>query len=122
MGYPSVYPTGSTIYYPDHCQNGYTVFTVRDVGIVLIDMNGNVVKLWKGIAGMPPKILPGGLDGFHRLIRSARNLRAESSKEHDMARPVTLFTGQWADLPMPLSVNYIPISSNRCSYPGKMFQ
>ena len=60
MGYPSVYPTGTTIYYPEHCDSGYTVFNVRDVGNVLIDMNGDVVKMWEGIGGMPPKILPGG--------------------------------------------------------------
>ena len=60
MGYPSVYPTRTTIYYPEHCYSGYTVFNVRDVGNVLIDMNGNVVKMWKGIDGMPPEILPGG--------------------------------------------------------------
>ena len=26
----------------------------------LIDMNGNVVKQWKGISGFPARILPGG--------------------------------------------------------------
>ena len=59
MGYPSVYPTGTTIYYPEHCHSGYTVFNVPDVGNVLIDMNGEVVKLWK-VDGFPPKVLPGG--------------------------------------------------------------
>ena len=45
MGYPSVYPTGSTIYDPDQCFNGYTCFRSHE-GVALIDMNGNVVHLW----------------------------------------------------------------------------
>ena len=60
MAYPSVYPTGTTIYYPEECFNGYTVFAPRDVGAVLVDMNGNVVNLWQGLVGFPAKILPGG--------------------------------------------------------------
>lgn len=64
MAYPSVYPTGTTIYYPEHCLSGYTVFTIKGPaaarGIALIDMNGNVVKLWKDLSGSPAKILPGG--------------------------------------------------------------
>jgi hypothetical protein len=60
MAYPSVYPTGTTIYYPEECFNGYTVFPVKDEGAVLVDMNGNVVNLWKGLIGFPAKILPGG--------------------------------------------------------------
>jgi hypothetical protein len=60
MGYPSVYPTGTTIYYPKKCFSGYTIFPARDVGVALIDMNGNVVNLWEGLIGFPAKILPGG--------------------------------------------------------------
>ena len=26
MGYPTIYPTGATVYNPDKCWNGYTVF------------------------------------------------------------------------------------------------
>jgi hypothetical protein len=59
MGYPSVYPTGSTIYEPNQCFNGYTCFRTHE-GVVLIDMNGNVAHLWKGMEGMPAKPLPGG--------------------------------------------------------------
>ena len=33
---------------------------MRNVGNVLIDMNGNVVKIWKGVDGFPARILPGG--------------------------------------------------------------
>jgi hypothetical protein len=62
FAYPSVYPTGTTIYKPDKAWNGYTILDPRspDVGAVLIDMNGNVVKNWKGILGYPNKLLPGG--------------------------------------------------------------
>ncbi|MFL2541930.1 MAG: aryl-sulfate sulfotransferase [Candidatus Latescibacterota bacterium] len=64
MAYPSVYPTGTTIYYPDKCFNGYTVFPIGNptdaLGIALMDMNGNLVNVWKGLIGFPAKILPGG--------------------------------------------------------------
>ncbi len=33
---------------------------VPKVGAVLIDMNGNVVKVWKNLQGFPNKLLPGG--------------------------------------------------------------
>jgi hypothetical protein len=62
---PSVYPTGTTIYYPDKCWNGYTLFGAElhrnnGYGAVLIDMNGNVVNRWQGLDGFPNKMLPGG--------------------------------------------------------------
>ena len=60
MTYPSVYPTGATIYDPGKCWNGYTIFQAKEVGALLIDMNGTEVKLWKGLHGFPNKILPGG--------------------------------------------------------------
>lgn len=61
----SVFPTGTTIYSPEQCWNGYTVFQTGmhgglNSGAVLIDMNGNVVNLWKYLDGFPNKILPGG--------------------------------------------------------------
>lgn len=61
----SVYPTGTTIFDPLKCWNGYTIFPASmfnadDVGAVLIDMNGNAVNQWKGLDGMPNKMLPGG--------------------------------------------------------------
>ena len=59
MGHPSVYPTGSTIYDPEQCFNGYTCFRSHQ-GVVLIDMNGNVAHLWKGLEGFPAKPMPGG--------------------------------------------------------------
>jgi hypothetical protein len=56
---PSVYPTGTTIYKPEKAWNGFTLIPATE-GNTLIDMNGNVVKVWKGIEGFPPKLLPGG--------------------------------------------------------------
>ena len=60
MTYPSVYPTGTTIYNPEKCWSGYTVYPAREVGAILVDMNGKEVKLWKGLHGFPHKMLPGG--------------------------------------------------------------
>lgn len=66
---PSVYPTGTTIYYPEKCWNGYTLFPSElhrnpSRGAVLIDMNGNEVKRWKGLDGFPNKMLrPGHVTG-----------------------------------------------------------
>ena len=59
MGYPSIYPTGVTIFNKDKAYGGYTVFPTTK-GALLIDMNGNEVKLWAGLGGFPNKILPGG--------------------------------------------------------------
>ena len=42
MGTPSIYPTGTTIYDPEKCWNGYTIYSARETGAALIDMNGNV--------------------------------------------------------------------------------
>jgi hypothetical protein len=60
MTYPSIYPTGATIYDPTRCWNGYTIYQAKDLGALLIDMNGAEVKLWKGLHGLPNKMLPGG--------------------------------------------------------------
>ena len=55
---PSVYPTGTTIYKPDKCWSGFTILAGHDGR--LVDMNGNLVKLWPGVVGFPNKIYPGG--------------------------------------------------------------
>ena len=60
MPMPSVFPTGTTIYNPEKCFNGYTLMPIKKVGAVLIDMNGKVVKVWKNFQGFPNKLLPGG--------------------------------------------------------------
>jgi len=59
MGRPSVYPTGVTIYNKECAENGYTLFP-SEYGATMIDMNGRVVKVWKGFQGNPLKALPGG--------------------------------------------------------------
>lgn len=59
MGYPSIYPTGVTIYNKEKAYSGYTIFPSAK-GALFIDMNGNEVKLWAGLGGFPNKILPGG--------------------------------------------------------------
>lgn len=61
---PSVYPTGVTIYDPARTWSGYTVLSpLATPAVLVIDMNGNVVKRWDGFnnsAGGPARILPGG--------------------------------------------------------------
>ena len=60
-GFPSVYPTGTTIYQPDKAWNGYTIFSTPEAqGAVLIDMNGNLIRRFKEVPGAPVRMLPGG--------------------------------------------------------------
>ena len=61
MGYPTVYPTGTTVYEPEKCWNGYTVFQAKDVGATIIDMNGNIVRQIQRLHGFPNKLMPGGI-------------------------------------------------------------
>jgi hypothetical protein len=56
---PTIYPTGTTIYEPERCWNGFTVFE-RGNDALLIDMNGHVINCWEGLKGFPNKLLPGG--------------------------------------------------------------
>ena len=60
MAIPSIFPTGVTIYKPEKCWSGYTLFHEFNKGATLIDMNGNVVRHWKDFQGFPNKMLPGG--------------------------------------------------------------
>jgi len=64
MAFPTVFPHGTTIYKPEKCFNGFTVFgtEVEEEGTVLINMNGDVVRQWKEVcqAEHPPKFLKGG--------------------------------------------------------------
>ena len=60
MTYPTIYPTGATIYDPEKCWNGYTIYNIQGHGALLADMNGNEVKLWENVYGFPNKLLPGG--------------------------------------------------------------
>ncbi len=61
----TVYPTGTTIFDPGQAWNGYTVLSpLRTQAVIVIDMNGNVVKQWDGYnnsAGGPARILPDGV-------------------------------------------------------------
>jgi hypothetical protein len=58
---PTVFPTGTTIYKPDKCWNGYTIYPTKTAtGAVLIDMNGNVAKSWPQFPGYPILLLPEG--------------------------------------------------------------
>jgi hypothetical protein len=60
----SVYPTGTTIYDPGRAWSGYTVLSpLNTPAVIVIDMNGNVVKRWDGFvnsAGGPARVFPGG--------------------------------------------------------------
>lgn len=72
MTYPTVYPTGATVYNPDKCFNGYTLFQAKELGALVIDMNGGEVKLWAGLHGFPNKLLPGGQVFGHTGERNTR--------------------------------------------------
>jgi Arylsulfotransferase (ASST) len=61
----SVYPTGTTVYDPAKAWSGYTVLSpLGTQAVIVIDMNGNVVKQWDGYnnsAGGPARIFPDGV-------------------------------------------------------------
>jgi Arylsulfotransferase (ASST) len=61
----SVYPVGTTIYVPSLAWSGFTVLSpLGTQAVIVIDMNGNIVKQWDGFvnsAGGPARILPGGV-------------------------------------------------------------
>ena len=62
---PSVFPTGTTIYHPERTWNGFTVLSpLGTQAVIVIDMNGKVVKQWDGYnnsAGGPARVFPGGV-------------------------------------------------------------
>ena len=66
---PTVFPTGTTIYKPEKCFNGFTVlanvrmaknYDKENWGVPVYDMNGNMIHRWKGYLGFPPILMPGG--------------------------------------------------------------
>jgi hypothetical protein len=61
----SVYPTGTTIYDPEKSWSGYTVLSpLATPAVLVIDMNGNVVKRWDDFnnsAGGPARVFPNGV-------------------------------------------------------------
>lgn len=47
FAFPTVYPTGTTIYQPDKTWNGFTTLSdPNQAGTLIIDMNGNEVHRW----------------------------------------------------------------------------
>src|SRR6185436_19460877 len=60
----TVYPTGTTLYDPSRAWSGYTVLSpLNTQAVIVIDMNGTVVKQWDGFinsAGGPARVFPGG--------------------------------------------------------------
>ena len=59
----TVFPTGTTIYKPEKCFNGYTLYPSKTpgVGAVLVDMNGNIVRTWPKFMSFMINLLPGGI-------------------------------------------------------------
>ena len=61
----SVYPTGTTLYDPNRAWSGYTVLSpLNTQAVIVIDMNGNIVKQWDGYvnsAGGPARVFPNGV-------------------------------------------------------------
>ena len=60
MGRPLTYPVGTTMYDPSQCWNGYNLFSLPQLGTILMDMNGKPVRFWKELDGFPARLLPGG--------------------------------------------------------------
>ena len=58
----TVFPTGTTIYKPEKCFNGYTLYPSKKegVGAILVDMNGTVVRNWPDYASFMINLLPEG--------------------------------------------------------------
>ena len=90
----SVYPTGTTIYDPGKTWNGYTVLSpLRTQAVIVIDMNGNVVKQWDGYndsAGGPARIFPDGVviaaSGANPPHQESRELVQRDFEGHVMWR------------------------------------
>lgn len=58
----TIFPTGTTIYNPEKCFNGYTLYPSMKpgVGALLVDMNGEVVRQWPDYDGFMVNLLPEG--------------------------------------------------------------
>lgn len=63
--FPSVFPTGTTIYDPAKAHNQYVLFAGADHKTHLIDMNGNEVRTWD-YPGQPSGMLDPALIGGKR--------------------------------------------------------
>jgi len=49
---PSVHPRGVTVFKPDKCDCGYLLEFYRRRVPILMDMNGNIVHIWKNVSGI----------------------------------------------------------------------
>ena len=58
----TVFPTGTTVYNPEKCFTGYTLYPSKTTGVgaVLVDMNGEVVRTWPIFMSFMINLLPGG--------------------------------------------------------------
>ena len=61
----SVFPTGTTLYYPDKCYNSYVLYDGRDGASYLIDMNGSIVHSWP-YTGFPCEMIDPAISGGMR--------------------------------------------------------
>jgi len=62
FGFPSVFPTGTTIYDPKNAYSSYVLFGAPDGKTHLIDMNGHEVHRWDKI-GFPSEIINPAING-----------------------------------------------------------
>ena len=89
----TVYPTGTTIYDPDRSWNGFTVLSpLAGPAVLLIDMNGNVVKRWEGFnnsAGGPARVFPGG------VVMAANGARPPHQESLELVRQDFAGTVVW---------------------------
>ena len=85
----TVHPTGTTIYQPDQCHNGYTVVLLpgeRGPDVGLIDMNGLEAHRWplevpRTKGGIPrARLLP---DGYLLVLRSVHERMTGYAQEYD---------------------------------------
>jgi hypothetical protein len=60
--YPSVFPTGTTVYQPDKAYNCYVLFGAPDGKTHLIDMDGNEIHSWSRI-GFPSEMIDPAIAG-----------------------------------------------------------
>ena len=105
LAFPTVYPTGTTIYRPEKAWSGYTLHPNPD-GAVLIDMNRNVVKQWKGLDGMHVEPTPAhrGCHPTDGLSRSGSRVRTRACGS------TTSLAGRWVVCPphSPTTAQYGP--------------
>lgn len=85
---PSVYPTGTTIYDPARAWSGYTVLSLLATqAVVVIDMNGKVVKGWDGFNNSAGRgSCPAGSSSRRRARTRLTRRRSSSSSAISPAR------------------------------------